>query len=214
MTYKLVDVRYNTIWLLDDDIVIVERTTPKTVYFNDGLGGVTEDVSLDFFLQNAEFIEEDKKEYYKKIRVGDSWWCKYGRVDIEEFDGEDVCFYDDKGKYGVVPVDRFLEEFAPYSDGLGSVIEGSLVIPNSGKKVGELLNKDEVIVIITDGAYKGGHTTKVKYELADFMDDEPPFMEVLFVDKYDDTVYFTADMSEVVYELNGLMVVIGKGENI
>lgn len=82
----------------------------------------------------------------------------------------------------------------------------------SGKWVGELLNNDEIVVIITEGAYKGGHTTKVKYELADFMDDEPPFMEILFVDKYDDTVYFTADMTEVVYELNGLLIVIGKGE--
>ena len=85
---------------------------------------------------------------------------------------------------------------------------------DSGKTVGKLLNDDEVVVIITDGAYKGGHTTKVKYELADFMDDEPPFMEILFVDKYDDTVYFTADMLEPVYELDGLLVVIGKGDNI
>ena len=84
---------------------------------------------------------------------------------------------------------------------------------DSGKVVGKLLNGDEVIVIITDGAYKGGHTTKVKYELADFMDDEPPFMEILFIDKYDDTVYFTADMTETVYELNGLLVVIGKEDN-
>lgn len=85
---------------------------------------------------------------------------------------------------------------------------------DSGKTVGRFLNGDEVIVIITDGAYKGGHTTKVRYELADFMDDEPPFMEILFVDKYDDTVYFTADMAEPVYELNGLLVVIGKGDSI
>ena len=83
---------------------------------------------------------------------------------------------------------------------------------DSGKKVGELLNDDVVVVIATDGAYRGGHTAKVRYELADFMDDEPPFMEVLFVDKYDDVVYFTADMTEVVYELNGLLIVIGKGD--
>lgn len=67
---------------------------------------------------------------------------------------------------------------------------------DSGKTVGELLNNDEVIVVITEGSYKGGHTTKVKYELADFMDDEPPFMEIVFVDKYDEAVYFTADMVE------------------
>lgn len=81
----------------------------------------------------------------------------------------------------------------------------------SGKTVGKLLSNDEVIVIITEGSYKGGHTTKVRYELADFMYDEPPFMEILFVDKYDEAVYFTADMSEPVYDLNGLAVVVGKG---
>lgn len=83
---------------------------------------------------------------------------------------------------------------------------------DSGKTVGELLNNDEVIVVITEGSYKGGHTTKVKYELADFMDDEPPFMEIVFVDKYDEAVYFTADMSEPVYELDGLTVVVEKGD--
>lgn len=82
---------------------------------------------------------------------------------------------------------------------------------DSGKTVGKLLNDDEVIVIITEGSYKGGHTTKVKYELADFMDDEPPFMEIVFVDKFDEAVYFTADMAEPVYELDGLTVVIGRG---
>ena len=82
---------------------------------------------------------------------------------------------------------------------------------DSGKKVGNLLNDDEVVVIITDGAYKGGHTTKVRYELADFMDDEPPFMEILFVDKYDDVVYFTENMNQPVYELNGVYIV--EGEN-
>ena len=83
---------------------------------------------------------------------------------------------------------------------------------DSGKKVGELLNDDVVVVIATDGAYKGGHTTKVRYELADFMDDEPPFMEVLFVDKYDDVVYFTEDMNQPVYEMNGMYVVEGDYE--
>lgn len=106
----------------------------------------------------------------------------------------------------------FLEYFEPKPLPLN--LENILNISASGKTVGELLNNEEVIVIITDGAYKGGHTTKVKYELADFMDDEPPFMEILFVDKYDDTVYFTADMSEPVYELNGLLVVVGKGDTI
>lgn len=83
---------------------------------------------------------------------------------------------------------------------------------DSGKKVGELLNDDVVVVITTDGAYKGGHTAKVRYELADFMDDEPPFMEVLFVDKYDDVVYFTEDMSQPVYEINGMYVVDGENK--
>ena len=210
MTYKLVDVQHNTMWLLDDELVIVDRATPDTVYFNDWLDSGKESAPLDFFLANAEFIEEDKSEYYKKIRVGDSWWCKYGRVDIEEFNGEYVYFYDNKGRYGEEPVERFLEEFVPYTDGMEHAIKGSLVIPHSGKKVGELLNDDVVVVIATDGAYKGGHTAKVRYELADFMDDEPPFMEVLFVDKYDDVVYFTEDMNQPVYEMNGMYVVEGE----
>ena len=209
MTYKLVDVKDSSMWLLDDEIIIVKRATPDTVYFNDWLDSGKESAPLDFFLDNAEFIEEDKSEHYKKIRVGDSWWCKYGRVDIEEFNGEYVCFYDNKGRYGEVPVERFLEEFVPYKDGMEHTIKGSLVMPNSGKKVGELLNDDVVVVIATDGAYRGGHTAKVRYELADFMDDEPPFMEVLFVDKYDDVVYFTEDMNQPVYEMNGMYVVEG-----
>ena len=209
MTYKLVDVKDNSMWLLDDELVIVNRATPDTVYFNDWLDSGKESAPLDFFLDNAEFIEEDKSEYYKKILVGDSWWCKYGRVDVEEFNGEEVYFYDDKGRYGEVPVERFLEDFVPYTDGIEHATKGSLVIPHSGKKVGELLNGDVVVVIATDGAYKGGHTAKVRYELADFMDDELPFMEVLFVDKYDDAVYFTEDMNQPVYEINGMYVVEG-----
>lgn len=114
-------------------------------------------------------------------------------------------------RYYESSLEGLLEHFKPKP--VASKQESTLQMEESGKTVGKLLNGDEVIVIIKDGAYKGGHTTKVKYELADFMDDEPPFMEILFVDKYDDTVYFTADMIEPVYELNGLLVVVGKGDN-
>ena len=211
MTYKLVDVRYNTMWLLIDDVVIVERTTPDVVYFTDGLGGVTKNVTLDFFLQNAEFIEEDKEAYYKKIRTGDSWWCKHGRVDIEDFNGEDVCFYDDKGRYGEVEVDKFLEEFVPYTGNMKDLVNKNISMVDTGMTVGQLLNDTLVVVILTEGVYKGGYTTTVKYELADFMDDEPPFIEVSFITKQGDAVFFTEDLSQPVYELDGLLVVKAKG---
>ena len=37
MSYKLVDVKDNSMWFLDDEIVIVNRVTPYTAYFNDWL---------------------------------------------------------------------------------------------------------------------------------------------------------------------------------
>lgn len=82
-------------------------------------------------------------------------------------------------------------------------------IETTGKKVSDLLNGETVIVIHTTGWREGAETTTVRYELADFMDDEPPFMEILFVDKYDNVVYFTEDMDEPVYDLEGLYVVKG-----
>ena len=183
MTYKLVDVRYNTMWLLDDEIVIIERATPNTVYFKDWINSGKESASLDFFLANAEYIAEDSSEYNKKIQASNSWWYKHGRGEDSDFEGKAMHYCGDK--------------------------EG-LVLSHSGKKVGELLNDDVVVVIVTDGSYKGGHTTKVRYELADFMDDEPPFMEVLFVDKHDDVVYFTEDMNQPVYGMNGMYIVKGE----
>lgn len=84
-------------------------------------------------------------------------------------------------------------------------------LKNSGKKVGDLINGDVVVVILTEGVYKGGYNTTVKYELADFMDDEPPFIEVSFVTEQDDTVFFTDDLSQPVYELDGLLFVKAKG---
>lgn len=77
---------------------------------------------------------------------------------------------------------------------------------DSGKTVGELFNGEEVIVIITEGSYKGGHTAKVIYELT------TGFVAIVFVSKYGEAVYYTADMSEPVYELDGLKVVVGKGD--
>lgn len=147
----------------------------------------------------------------KDIELGSKWACaEYGIIEVNEYDIETICFTSAEGKYGEYDFIEFIQLCRPYKE----ISRDYQTLNSSGSVVGKLLNDDEVTVVITDGAYKGGHTTKVKYELADFMDDEPPFMEILFVDKYDDTVYFTADMSEPVYELNGLLVVIGKGGNI
>lgn len=139
----------------------------------------------------------------KNIRNVNFLYYGYGYVEghCPKCFGDSIYFKKDWSNLKSSPIDLKLNITKKVQD---------MELIDSGSKVGKLLNGDEVIVIITDGAYKGGHTTKVKYELADFMDDEPPFMEILFVDKYDDTVYFTADMRETVYELNGLSVVIGK----
>lgn len=80
---------------------------------------------------------------------------------------------------------------------------------DSGKVVGDLLNDDVVVVICTRDRPIGARTCTVKYELADFLEDEPPFIEVCFMDDYDDAFYFTENLQQKVYMIDGVYVVRG-----
>lgn len=84
-----------------------------------------------------------------------------------------------------------------------------MIFKRLGKSVGDLINGDAVIVLHTEGYYKGGNTTTVRYELADFMDDSPPFIEVCFINKEDECVYFTSNLEELIYEIDGMFCVKG-----
>lgn len=80
---------------------------------------------------------------------------------------------------------------------------------DSGKVVGDLLNDDVVIVICTKQPNIGAETCIVKYELADFLEDEPPFIEVCFLDSSEDAYYFTENLQQKVYMIDGVYVVRG-----
>lgn len=55
MTCKLVDVRYNTMWILDDEIVIVNRVTPDILYF-------TEDMNQPIYEMNVMYVVEGESK--------------------------------------------------------------------------------------------------------------------------------------------------------
>lgn len=80
---------------------------------------------------------------------------------------------------------------------------------DSGKVVGDLLNDDVAIVICTKPPNIGAETCIVKYELADFLEDEPPFIEVCFLDSSEDAYYFTENLQQKVYMIDGVYVVRG-----
>lgn len=150
-----------------------------------------------------------KMDYEKhSVGIGSRWYENSLEVTVYSLFNGAVYFYDQLGWRGDLPEDIFKKRF--------KVIEtkvDSFQIKPSDRKVGDLLNEELVIIIHTDGCYKGGNTTKVKYELADFMDDAPPFIEVCFINKDDDCVYFTEDLTEPVYESEGMLFVKGlKGE--
>lgn len=67
----------------------------------------------------------------------------------------------------------------------------------SDRKVKDLLNGESVIVL--DGGFS--YNCLVEWTLADFMDDVPPFVEVNFNERCEgDTMYFTADLNEDLFE--------------
>jgi len=50
------------------------------------------------------------------IEIGSFWVWKYTLVEIDSINGNDICFYDAKGRYGEVEKDRFLREFKPQAE--------------------------------------------------------------------------------------------------
>ena len=159
MNFELSDMKRDSLWELDGAVIHLEMVGDEKVYFNDGFQ-YSDQVSLEYFLDNAYFLDESSNNKKEKISS--------------------------------------LSE-----------VNKKLTLKELDKKVGDLINGDEVIVIHTNGFYKGGNTTKVKYDLANFMDDTPPFIEVMFMNKDDDCVYFTADLSEPIYDLCGMFCVKG-----
>lgn len=144
----------------------------------------------------------------RDVKVGSKWDCnEYGVIEVSSYDTETFCFVSESGVYGEYDFIEFIQVCRPHKHSN----EGELKLLDKGMTVGQLLNDNLVVVILTEGVYKGGYTTTVKYELADFMDDEPPFIEVSFITKQGDTVFFTEDLSQPVYELDGLLVVKAKG---
>lgn len=82
-------------------------------------------------------------------------------------------------------------------------------LEDSGKVVGDLLNDDVVVVIYTKPPNIGAETCIVKYELADFLEDEPPFIEVCFLDSSEVAYYFTENLQQKVYMIDGVYIVRG-----
>ena len=74
----------------------------------------------------------------------------------------------------------------------------------SDRKVKDLLNGEDVVVI-SDKLF---YNCIVKWELADFDDTRPPFVEVCFNERCEeDTIYFTDNLEQDVYELDGVFIV-------
>lgn len=79
-----------------------------------------------------------------------------------------------------------------------------MIFKSSNRKVKDLLNGEEVILLSGRFAYN----TIVEWTLADFLDDVPPFVEVCFNERTEgDTVYNTADLGHDLYEVNGLIFI-------
>ena len=77
----------------------------------------------------------------------------------------------------------------------------------SNRKIKDLLNGESVIVLSGGFSYN----CTVEWTLADFMDDNPPFVEVNFNERCEgDTIYFTSDLSGLLYEFNEYLFVVEK----
>lgn len=54
--------------------------------------------------------------------------------------------------------------------------------------------------------------TIVEWHLADHLEDAPPFLEVLFVDRCtEEAVLCVSNLDKVVYELDGVLIVFDRG---
>lgn len=78
-------------------------------------------------------------------------------------------------------------------------------INKSEKKVRDLVNGDSVIVFSEGFAYN----TTVEWTLADFMEDEPPFVEVCFNERCEeDTIYYTSDLDRELFCFGGCLIIV------
>ena len=78
----------------------------------------------------------------------------------------------------------------------------------SGKQVKHLLNGTEVVVF----SGKFVFNTIVEWHLADHLEDVPPFLEVLFVDRCtEEAILCVSNLDQVVYDLEGVLIVFDGG---
>lgn len=79
----------------------------------------------------------------------------------------------------------------------------------SSKPVKQLLNGTEVVVL----SGKFVFNTVVEWQLADFSDEVPPYLEVLFVDRCtEETILCVSNLDQEVYELGDVLLVVDKNE--
>ena len=80
----------------------------------------------------------------------------------------------------------------------------------SDKQVKHLLNGTEVVVF----SGKFVFNTIVEWHLADHLEDAPPFLEVLFVDRCtEEAILCVSNLDQVVYDLEGVLIIFDKGCN-
>ena len=79
----------------------------------------------------------------------------------------------------------------------------------SSKPVKHLLNGTEVVVL----SGKFVFNTVVEWQLADFSDEFPPYLEVLFVERCtEETILCVSNLDQEVYELGDVLLVVDKNE--
>lgn len=79
----------------------------------------------------------------------------------------------------------------------------------SSKPVKHLLNGTDVVVL----SGKFVFNTVVEWQLADFSDEVPPYLEVLFVDRCtEETILCVSNLDQEVYELGDVLLVVDKNE--
>ena len=77
----------------------------------------------------------------------------------------------------------------------------------SDKQVKHLLIGTEVVVF----SGKFVFNTIVEWHLADHLEDAPPFLEVLFVDRCtEEAILCVSNLDQVVYDLEGVLIVFDK----
>ena len=78
----------------------------------------------------------------------------------------------------------------------------------SDKQVKHLLSGTEVVVFSGNFVFN----TIVEWHLADHLEDAPPFLEVLFVDRCtEEAILCVSNLDQVVYDLEGVLIIFDKG---